>query len=204
MRVFDCARISGCTAAAVACMATVFITGCRTVQSEVYQDPSVDFSQLRSFSWVAQRTATAGDSRLNPEFVDALVPVVVRDQLAALGIVEDAGTKPSFLLDYRVSVESKEGVAIEGDQDDETQLVGWRRKGVADWGPADPAGGSVRFYEEGSLLLVARDPQSQKVLWKGVARVEVDPEMTATQKETLLKRAISSLLKKFPVGDIGK
>jgi hypothetical protein len=204
MTVFDCARIAGCTVVAVASMTAAFMTGCSTVQSEVYQDPSVDFSQLRSFSWVSPRTATAGDSRLNAAFIDALVPVVVRDQLAARGIVEDTGTKPSFVLDYRVSVESKEGVAIEGDQDDETQLVGWRRKGAADWEMTDQEGGSVRFYEEGSLLLVARDPQSQKTLWKGVARVEVEAGMSPEQKEVLFTRAVSALLKKFPSDEAGK
>jgi hypothetical protein len=199
MREFDCARIAGCTAVAVACMATVLITGCRSIRSEVYQDPSVDFSQLRTFSWVSERTATAGDSRLNAVFLDARVPIMVGDQLADRGIVEDAGGKPSFLLDYRVSLEMKEGVGVEGGQDDEPQLVGWSRKGVSDWEMTDPAGTYVRFYEEGSLLLVARDPHSQKILWQGVARIEVESGMTPVQKETLLKRAVSGLLKSFPV-----
>jgi hypothetical protein len=204
MRVSDCARIAGCTAVAVACMATVFMTGCRSIRSEVYQDPSVDFSALRTFSWVPERTSTAGDSRLNSEFLEARVPIMVGDQLADRGIVEDAGGNPSFLLDYRVSVEAKEGVESEGDQDDETQLVGWRRKGVADWDMTDPAGSYVRFYEEGSLLLVARDPQSQKMLWQGVARIEVESGMSSAQKEALLKRVVSVLIKTFPRGDEGK
>jgi hypothetical protein len=204
MRVFDCARISGCTAVAVACVATVFMTGCTSIRSEVYQDPSVDFSQLRTFSWVSERTATAGDSRLNSEFLEARIPVMVGDQLAGRRVVENAGENPSFLLDYRVRLEAKEGMAGEGPEDDDPQLVGWRRNNVKDWEMTDPDGYHVRFYEEGSLLLVARDPQSQKMIWQGVARIEVDPEMTSTQKEALLKRAISLLLKKFPVGDMGK
>jgi hypothetical protein len=204
MREIRCFRTVRRAAVAVACMATVFMSGCRTMQSEVYQDPSVDFSQLRTFSWVSQRTATAGDSRLNPEFIDARVPVMVSAQLASCGIVEEVGKTPGFLLDYRVSLESKERVAVEGDQDEETQLVGWRRKGVADWEMTDPAGAYVRFYEEGSLLLVARDPQSQKMLWQGVARVEVEAGMSPAQKEALLKRVVSVLLKTFPSGQAGE
>ena len=62
----------------------------------------------------------------------------------------------------------------------------------------DADGSNIRFYEEGSLLLVARDPQSQKILWQGVARIEVESGMTPVQKENLLKRSVSALLKAFP------
>jgi hypothetical protein len=59
-------------------------------------------------------------------------------------------------------------------------------------------GVSTSEYEEGSLILDFVDAKSKKMIWRGVAKAEVQNVDTPEKKEKLINEAVQEILKNFP------
>jgi hypothetical protein len=67
------------------------------------------------------------------------------------------------------------------------------------WGGYWGSGGvSVYEYEEGSLILDFVEAESKKMIWRGVAKAEVNNQATPEEREKLIKEAVQKILKNFP------
>ncbi len=59
-------------------------------------------------------------------------------------------------------------------------------------------GVSTYEHEEGSLILDFVDAISKKMIWRGVAKAEVQNVDTPEKKEKLINEAVQEILKNFP------
>ena len=55
-------------------------------------------------------------------------------------------------------------------------------------------------YEVGPLSLAMVSPGSQKLLWRGSAKAEIDAVMNREARRQLIETAIEKILKQFPPG----
>jgi hypothetical protein len=69
---------------------------------------------------------------------------------------------------------------------------------VPEWGipPFLPATQSLEMYNQGSLVLdmSAKDD----IVWRGMAQAKLSPDADDRKRESLLREAVTNLLKKFP------
>ncbi len=61
-----------------------------------------------------------------------------------------------------------------------------------------PGGISAYEYEEGSLILDFVDAKSKKMIWRGVAKADINNADTPEKKEKLINEAVQEILKNFP------
>lgn len=55
-----------------------------------------------------------------------------------------------------------------------------------------------REFDEGTLVIDLLDPASASVLWRGLARDEVDWRMSPTEIDTRIRGAVRKILERFP------
>ena len=53
-------------------------------------------------------------------------------------------------------------------------------------------------YEEGTLILDFMDAKTNKLIWRGAAKAEIDRVNTPGKKDKLIAEAVQKILKSFP------
>jgi hypothetical protein len=152
-------------------------------------DPSVVIGQPATFAWSEPDGLPVGDPRLdnNPFFISRLHGTVARE-LASRGIrMAAAGRTPSLLIHHHASVHDHVEV-FPTEQAPETT--------ISPYGP----GTRVYQYEEGNFIVDVVDPRTDKVVWRGWARVDLmdaldDPKAL----DELLSEAIMRMFQFFPI-----
>ena len=76
---------------------------------------------------------------------------------------------------------------------------------ISDWGyrrvhrySYTPSGVSVYTFKEGSLILDFVDAQSNKMIWRGSAKAQLDGVNTPEESERLINKAVKIILEKYP------
>lgn len=174
---------------ALAMVLAAALAGCAstpTVNTDF--DPSVQFSNFRSYAWVQkpqgsnplveQRIVTAVDAQLQ-----ARGWRLVDQNTADIGLVGNVTTQQRQSIDTFYS-----GPAWGG--------WGWYRGG---WGPG--AGGStttVRTYNVGTLVIDMFDMKTRQAVWRATASSTVSS--TPDRNNTQVQAAVDRMFAEFPPG----
>ena len=156
-------------------LGAAIITGCSDsppIEASSRYGAGIKFTGLGStFTWAA----APDPANLPMGGIEAhkLICNAVEKQLAAKGFRPSAGAPADFLVDYRVAKREKTDSSV------------------------NPHG---EVFEEGSLVLDVLDPQSGKLIWRGVARARLDFQAPPDVKEKRLNLAVQRLMKDFPPG----
>ena len=184
--------------------AAVVLAGCATMDIQTEGASSVDFAGLRRYGWLSGPVSNRQrDARPDHAFIDANVREYVDAGLARKGFTEAVGERPDFLVGYSVTLEEKVDVGVVDREYEYEVASGWAftREGGWAFGLQEPDV-AVRQYDEGTLTLHVVDPNASKLIWRGVARAEIDRSISDREKKAKVKRAVARLLKHFP--DQGK
>ena len=162
-----------------------FVVSCSTIYGVQYDyDKQADFKNLKTYDWMTVPEKANIDS-LKVERVKK----AVNAELQAKGL-KMTSNNPDFLIAEHLG------------KKDKVQVTNWGYDyGRHDryWGePRGPVGISIHEYEEGSLILDFVDTKSKKMIWRGVAKTEVNNVDTPEKKEKLIGEAVQEILKKFP------
>jgi hypothetical protein len=162
-----------------------FVVSCSTIYGVQYDyDKQADFKSLKTYDWMTVPEKADIDS-LNVERVKK----AVNAELQAKGLMMTSNN-PDFLIAEHMG------------KKDKVQVTNWNygygSRGRY-WGGYGGHGGSSTYeYEEGSLILDFVDAKSNKMIWRGVAKAEVNNADTPEKKEKLINEAVQEILKKFP------
>jgi hypothetical protein len=161
-------------------------------------DPSVDFSALRTYRWMAWPEKTAPDPRVDNKDVEAHVQAVVDQQLAELGFELVPAGPVDFRVTYRIALdghlETNVTTKAYGSPGGWTYSAGPR---LVEWGPAT-TGAYVPKYSKGTLLIDFVDADEAKPLWRGSYQAKVKVTTTPEKRENRLQDAVRRILKKLP------
>jgi hypothetical protein len=69
-----------------------------------------------------------------------------------------------------------------------------------EWGlpPLTGATTAFKMVEEGSMVLDVSSPSVKSVIWRGIARAEIDRQRNEEQRRARVQQAIRDMLKKLP------
>jgi len=165
----------------------VICVGCSryTVQSSF--DPAVNFQALKTYDWKPGPQPSLGDPRVSDALVDTTVRGAVDRELAAKGFSKSSAGSADFLLAY------------DGGINFETSVVAITRSTNAGGGAfvarqhIDTAD-----FEQGTLVLMAFEPETAKPIWRGVVTGIFDPTATPEQRRQRITDAVHKLLRQFP------
>jgi len=83
---------------------------------------------------------------------------------------------------------------------DFAQVHGQFLPAVADWGlpPFASSTSALGVYPVGTIIMDITVPRTDKVIWRGAARREVNFENSDAKRREVIERAIRDLFKNFP------
>ncbi|MEY2919746.1 MAG: hypothetical protein RL261_1051 [Pseudomonadota bacterium] len=175
----------------VAAAVAGLVAGCASPppQPETMRDPSVNFTNFKTFGWTAGGTVDANDAPL--KLLDANIRAAIVDVMKRKGYVEaPAGTTP----DLRMAYETASADKIESNP----VRVGI---GVGSWGgnmggSVSMGSPSVRNYTEGTLVVHAIDTARNAEVWQG----RVSGKVTKGSLElAAIHQAVAKAMADFPV-----
>jgi hypothetical protein len=161
------------------------IFSCSSVYEVQYDyDQRADFTGLKTYDWLPV------PDKADIESLDITrIKTAVNAELQAKGLIMTSDN-PDLLIAEHLG--KKDKVKVRDWGYDYVPYGGY-------WGGYRGSGGvSVYEYEEGSLILDFVDAESKKMIWRGVAKAEVDDQATPDKKEKLIKEAVQKILENFP------
>jgi len=166
--------------------AILLAAGCSSVSVSHDFDSQTDFSNLRTYRWLAAPESTSDNVQKELQtnsLIESRVKSAVNRQLAAKGIRETT-QDPDFLIAFHTGVQDK------------TDIQSWGY-GYGYWGMRG-GGVSTIHYQEGTLILDFIDPKSKNLIWRGVGKKVVSQRTTPEKSEKEINQAVEKILKKYP------
>lgn len=158
--------------------------GCATIEVRTAHDPKATFPKQGSYAWVPGPSDLPKDPRIDNAQLEARVRRAVADGLAERGYRLSNSERPVMLVGFHVVLDESLKPSIA------SRKYGY---GPGLWG--DSLGPD---FERGSLILDILDPETKKLIWRGIAEADLDLTVSEDKKQKHAHQAVRQMLKQFP------
>jgi hypothetical protein len=165
----------------------VVLGGCSggmEIQTDV--DPAADFSGFKTWNWVPVSAEKTGDPGVDDGVVRTRIQNAVEEELTKRGYLKSTDT-PDFLVNYHTAMKDELN-SMEMQEYYEAQTYEEFRKDVT----------YTYTWHKGTLILDFIDAKSNKLVWRGAARAEVNLNDSAETKKARISKAVERMLREFP------
>ncbi|MGI2173239.1 DUF4136 domain-containing protein [Shewanella ulleungensis] len=173
-------------------VAVLALSACSTLKSSSDFDPSVNFSQYKSFAWVEKNN---GDAEYHLDgLMDQRVRTAIETQLSQKGISKVDKPEADLLVNYITKVDKKINV------DTFNSHFGYNPYYGPRWGLAGSMQTEtiVREYEVGTLMVDLVDNKTGKLVWRGTIADTVREQSTPQERVETINHAIGSVMMNYP------
>jgi hypothetical protein len=178
----------------------LLLLGCSTMEIQSDYDTGTDFSTLRSYAWLDDRSAVEGGEKETRSLLDQRIRRAVEQTLLEKGHPKVPQDQASFLVSYHVGVDRK----LDVHTIHHGYGYGYGGRGYYHYGPYwGPYWGGysdtrIREYDEGTLLIDFIDPERRELLWRGSAQARVEGYSKPAEREERVRKAVAKILEQFP------
>ncbi|WNO08621.1 DUF4136 domain-containing protein [Teredinibacter sp. KSP-S5-2] len=185
----------------------VFLISCSSNKVAVNSDfdRDYDFNSLRTFSWHTPNVFNEKSEKyLNNDILDDRIRGNVNEQLSTkqMRLVDDG--QADFWVNYSITTEPR--IDVKTYNTYQGYYSSWRYYGAGTFRYATigmPYTDSVvenklQYYELGTFVLDVIDPKTGKLIWRGTASGKVPRDLSADEKERVVKNVVSRILEDFP------
>lgn len=180
-------------------LAVCGICGCVAISASSDYVSGTDFSNLKTYNWVAGPQPIAGDTRIDNTLTNQRIRNAIDQALAAQGYVKTSSGTSDFLVSYQAAIEGKLNVTtidIPYQTPSTRDLV---TGSSSTWNLAH--GGRETFvnqYDEGSLFIDIVDPKTNELMWRGTGKATVLEKATPEKREARINEGVKKILSQFP------
>ena len=180
----------------VAVMSAFSFTSC-SVSTHVETAAGVNFNNYKTFGWVNDNGVKTED-RADNDIVDNNIKNAISKQLENNGWTE-TNHNPDVELDYNVMVEKKVSQVSEPVYNypySHYYYNGWRHRRGYIYYPYDLVGYHTYNvpFKQGTLTVNMLDAKTNKLIWQGSAKADVNSKNVTTQE---MQHDVTSIFKKF-------
>ncbi len=159
----------------------VIAFGCSTISVQYDYDTKTDFTSLKTFNLIPVK-AQADIDAFNVKRIQG----AVRTQLESKGCTM-TNDNPGFLISMHLGKKEK------------IQVTNWGYSYGPRWGGyGGPGRMDVFEYEEETLILDFVDAQSKELIWRGVAKGDVERYANREKRDERINEDVQKLLKNLP------
>jgi hypothetical protein len=149
-------------------------------------DRGQDFTTYRTYGWMQDTRDQTGDKRIDNSLVDARIRSAVDAQLRGKGYTRSTAQRPDFYVAYQAAVtDMMKGASTQ-------RYIGDRATGLY------TTISDIQPYKGGELLIDVVDGATQRLVWQGTASAEIDPGMTAKERDDRIARVVKAMFDNFP------
>jgi hypothetical protein len=172
-------------------VAVMVLSGCEstpggkqvTIRTEY--DHNVNFPKVGTYTWLNRPPSIPDDPRINRTNLDLRVRDAVDKDLRSKGYeCMGLGYKVDFLVTYHAVLDKGFNASAAG------EAYGY--KSAISGAPANEE------VEKGSLVIDIVDPNTKRLIWRGIAQADIDFTASEAVKRERLYEAVRRILKQFP------
>lgn len=155
-------------------------------------DRNADFSQFKTYKWVALKNATQLD-----DLLDKQIKAAVDAELAKKGLTKVDDDSANLFIGYQAAVnQEKEFTSYSNDWG---YGGGWYRGGwYGPTGGMSTTTGQTSTIYKGQLALDMYDSSHHDLVWRGLASKTLDPKAKPDKQQKNLQKTVAKLLKNYP------
>jgi Domain of unknown function (DUF4136) len=171
-------------------------TGCQSMRVQTHYDQQIAFAGFHTFCWVPAPSWLHNDPRLHMDFIEPIVQRDVEAQLQARGFQ----SADCAVADFQVTFTAGINESLD-------EVPGPERSGVAvyQYSPGDrgewfaaSSGMKVTERRVPSLVILIREPRTDRVMWRGMASGNLPAPANDAQRQQRIQTAVRLILEKFP------
>jgi hypothetical protein len=174
---------------AALCAAVSSVAGCTSIPVTTDYDPSVAFSEFKSFAFLADPPQQVTDTRLHNALVEGRVRNAIVQQLSDRGFAQVAASEADFLVTHHVGLERGFDVRT---------VHSTHRYSRRGWSMSAGTQTTVREYERGTLLIDILLPAERNLVWRGSASTRLRSTSDPEKRQQRVNNAVKQILKRFP------
>ncbi|MDX1693143.1 MAG: DUF4136 domain-containing protein [Ketobacteraceae bacterium] len=154
-------------------------------------DPSVDFIAFKSYRWLVKDHSGREDPRIENDLLDQRIRRSINQVLQNRNYIRrEQGEGPvDFLVTYQVGIEKRTDV------DKIRTGIGFGYR-FMDLGFGTET--IIREYDEMTLYIDMIDPESRKLIWRGMRTYRYQKGGTVAERDARVQQIVSEILKGFP------
>jgi hypothetical protein len=167
----------------------------KKIQYDFDFDEAVDFAGLKTWGWhpsgrgeVKLAISSTSDPAPLKAKADPVIVAAIERELPRRGLTKVDGTA-DVLVVYRLLG------TVSSSSQDMGQFLGWNEWGVP---PFRGSSQSLRVFPVGTLLVDLFAANGKDLVWRGIARAEVDLDKSPAERKERLESVIRDMLAKFP------
>ncbi|HLY08228.1 MAG TPA: DUF4136 domain-containing protein, partial [Planctomycetota bacterium] len=162
------------------------LAGCSDIDVTTAQDPSTDFSKIRTWAWYDAINNDAPDPELS-ELARRRIKNCIQSELEARGYSWGPADKADMIVKW---------VAVAGGSVD-LAPVGFRF-GIDDPATRGPTRGPSTVSEGSLVIDVLSNKTPRKVIWRGTAEATVNRDLPDEIRQSRIQKAVAKTLASFP------
>ena len=169
-------------------LSLVFLSGCSRLDVKVDYDP--DYKVKEPLHYAIVHNYKKDTDTLTSDRIIKALHAVFKEK----GYEKVAKESADLIFVFHTNVQDKSEIQTD------YQIVGYGAFGYArGFGGGMVATTNTYNYTEGTLVIDALNPKSQKIVWRGIAKDELtDKETSPEQKSAYIAKVVSELMAKFP------
>ena len=173
----------------------VFVLGgCASIQTATERNPDVDFGQYQTWDWIASQRPVNWDPPASdePEF-DTYLRGAIEGLMTERRYIRQEQS-PDLRVDFHVTSQDMVNAQVINNYYGGSWYPQYRI------GLPGFQGVYENRWEEGALLVLVFDDNSKELVWRGIARTEVNSQGPIDEIMETIDKAVDKLLKKLPKG----
>jgi uncharacterized protein DUF4136 len=179
----------------------LLVNACATVNVDVDYDGQADFSRLSRYAWLDDKAPLSGNALIDTNtLLHDRIRGGVKSWFESNGYLLAAQKDADFLVVYRVVVENHTRVTVLNPYYGYpySWRYGYRRGYYSSFAWNYYPEQRVYEYQRGTLIIDIVDPNTKKLMWRGMAFEDINPNASQQKKEAYVARAIKAILSRFP------
>jgi hypothetical protein len=174
-------------------------TACTGIIVNTDYNPDKNFSAMNRYAWLDISGRQVTDERVENDLMEGRIIRAMTNEFQSRGYQEVSQDQADFLVTYHISSENK--------LDIDSYYTGYYASyGYYPcwncYGPYGRVGYNdirVRQYREGIFMLDVIDPDTKKLMWRGVAERRLS-KGTPEERDLYVAETIAAIVAKFPPG----
>lgn len=162
-------------------------------------DPNVDFTKIRSYAWLDQRSGVEGDWNDVSSLLDRRIRRAIDAELLGKGLAISDRESADVLVSYHLGVEKK--LDVRTIHTGYGYGAGWHgfdgRYGAYSPGRTETY---VSEYEEGTLLVDLIEPSKKELIWRGAGQARVNRSSSPEDRKKRIREVVEKVLAAYPPG----